>query len=120
MTDQILAGATRENTAFELVDGDPEIAKGVRLIHTPGHAIGNCSLMVELGKRRPILFTIDASYTKKSLELLCQASFHIDPVAGVASMRKLRRIAEETDAELMFSHDMEQFETYRKAPDFYG
>lgn len=120
MTDQIPEGATRENTTFELVDGDPEIAKGVRLIHTPGHAIGNCSLMIEFQERKPILFTIDASYTKKSLELLCQASFHIDPVAGVASMRKLKTIAEETGADLMFSHDMEQFETYKKAPGFYG
>ena len=62
----------------------------------------------------------DASYTRKRLELLCHASFPIDPAAGVASMRTLRKIAGETGAELRFGHDMEQFETYKKAPEFYG
>ena len=59
----------------------------MQLIFTPGHAIGHYSLMVEFANRRPILFTIDAAYTQKRLETLCQASFHIDPVKGVESMR---------------------------------
>ena len=53
------------------MEGDVELAKGVKLIFTPGHAIGNYSLLVELGGRKPILFTIDAAYTKKSLETGC-------------------------------------------------
>ncbi len=35
-------------------------------------------------------------------------------------MAKLRRIAEETGAELMFSHDMENFKTYRTGGTLYG
>lgn len=118
--DQLLPGTTAANSRFETVTGDVEIAKGVQLIFTPGHAIGNYSLLVELQTRRPLLFTIDASYTRKSLETLCQASFHIDPVKGVASMQRLRRLAEEHDAELMFSHDMESFAGYRTGLSFYG
>ena len=98
---------------------DVDLARGVKLIFTPGHAIGNYSLLVELGNRAPILFTIDAAYTKKSLETNCQAGFHIDPVAGVQSMAKLRRIAEETGAELMYSHDMDSFKTYRTGVNAY-
>ncbi len=63
-------GRREANTTFEGVDGDVELAKGVKLIFTPGHAIGHYSLLVEFGNRTPILFTIDAAYTQKSLETL--------------------------------------------------
>jgi 4-pyridoxolactonase len=117
---QIPADATAANTAYETITGDVELARGVRLLHTPGHAIGHYSLLVTFASRRPILFTIDAAYTRKSLETLNQSSFHLDPVAGVASMRRLRALAEELDAELMYSHDAESFAGYRVAPDHYG
>ncbi|MBL8582946.1 MAG: N-acyl homoserine lactonase family protein [Rhizobiaceae bacterium] len=117
---QIQNGQTKANTTFEGIDGDIELAKGVKLISTPGHSIGHYSLLVEFGKRKPILFTIDAAYTQKSLETLCQASFHIDPVKGVESMRRVKKLAEDHEAELMFSHDMENFKTYRTGTQFYG
>ncbi len=117
---QLLAGTSADNSTFEGVTGDIELAKGVTLIFTPGHAIGHYSLLVEFSNRKPILFTIDASYTQKSLETLCQASFHVDPVQGVASMRRLKQLAEQHGAELMYSHDMENYKTYRTGTEFYG
>ncbi len=117
---QLLAGTTAANSRFEGIDGDVELAPGVKLILTPGHAIGHYSLLVHFDSRRPILFTIDAAYTQKSLETFCQAGFHIDPVAGVRSMRLLNQLAAEHDAELLFSHDMKNYEGYRKGPDFYA
>ncbi len=118
--DQLLAGTTRANSAFERITGDVDLARGVKLIFTPGHAIGHYSLLVEFGTRRPMLFTIDAAYTQQSLETLCQASFHIDAVKGLESMRRVRSLAEQHDAELMFSHDAKNFATYRKGAQFYG
>ncbi|XWN31435.1 MAG: N-acyl homoserine lactonase family protein [Devosia sp.] len=120
MGDQITGGITAENSTFETVEGDIELAKGVTMIFTPGHAIGNYSLLVEFGTRKPILFTIDAAYTERSLDTLTQAGFHIDPVAGVASMRRLKKIAEDKGADLMYSHDMENFLTYQTGTKFYG
>jgi len=119
-TDQLLAGTTAANSTFETVEGDVELAKGVHLIFTPGHAVGHYSLMVEFANRRPILFTIDAAYTQKNYETLCQASFHIDPVKGVESMKHLKELAAKHDAEVMFSHDMENFRNYRTGMQFYG
>ena len=119
MTDQLMAGTTVQNSTFEGIEGDVDLARGVKLFFTPGHSIGHYSLLVELANRRPILFTIDAAYTQKSLETLCQASFHIDPIAGVDSMRRVQKLAEEHDAELFFSHDMENFKTYRSGTLFY-
>jgi len=119
-SDQLLAGTTRRNSAFEAIAGDVELAKGVKLIFTPGHAIGHYSLLVEFGARRPILFTIDAAYTQQSLETLCQASFHIVAVKGVESMRRLKQLAQDHDAELMYSHDARNFASYRTGTQFYG
>ena len=114
-------GTTAANSTFEGDRGRRRTRQGRDARSSrPGHAIGHYSLLVEFGTRKPILFTIDASYTKKSLETLCQSSFHIDPVAGVASMRRLKKLAEKHGADLMYSHDMENFKTYRTGTQFYG
>ena len=105
---------------FETVKGDQEIAKGLWLIETPGHTAGHYSLMVELAGRRPMLFTADACYSQKSMDLMCIASFHLDPVQSVESLHKLKNLAEERDAELFFSHDPESFPDYVKAPGYYS
>jgi len=105
---------------FDTVSGDQEIAKGLWLFETPGHTAGHYSLMVELAGRRPLLFTADACYSKKNLDWMCISSFHLDPVASVQSMERLKKLAEDHDAELFFSHDPESFPDYLKAPGFYS
>ena len=90
------------------------------MLYAPGHAVGNYAVMIELANRRPMMLVLDAAYTRKSLETLCQASFHIDPVKGIESMRRIKKYAEDHDAELFFSHDMESFETYQTGTLFYS
>jgi 4-pyridoxolactonase len=119
-TDDLRHGQTAANTRFEGVEGDFELMKGVHMFYTPGHTIGHYSCMVERANDRPMLLILDAAYTKRSLDTLCQASFHLDPVAGVKSMKRLRALAEQHDAELFFSHDIALFKGYRTGPDFYG
>ncbi len=104
---------------YDTLTGDQEIAKGLWLFETPGHTAGHYSMMVELAGRRPMLFTADAIYSKKSLDMMCIASFHLDPVASVQSMVRLKELAETHDAELFFSHDPESWPDYVKAPAFY-
>ena len=120
MSEQLADGQTARNTKFELIEGDIELAKGVKLIFTPGHAIGHYSLYVELANRKPMLFTLDAAYTRKSYENLINAGFHIDPIAGVESMKRLKKIEEETGAEVLFSHDMESFKNYKTGVNAYS
>jgi 4-pyridoxolactonase len=105
---------------FETLQGDQEIAKGLWLFETPGHTAGHYSLMVELAHRRPILFTADACYSKKNLDMMCISSFHLDPVANLKSMQRLKDLAAKHDAELFFSHDLESFATYQKGANFYS
>ncbi len=105
---------------FETVTGDQEIAKGLWLFETPGHTAGHYSLMVELAGRRPMLFTGDACYSQKSMDMMCIASFHLDPVASVQSLQRLKDLAEKYDAELFYSHDPDTWPDYVKAPAFYS
>lgn len=105
---------------FSLLSGDVELADGVHLFHTPGHTIGHYSLLVELEGRRPLLFMADVSYTPAAYEKEQQAGFHWNPVAGVRSIRRVKSLAREWDAEVFFTHDMDVYGTYRLAPDGYA
>lgn len=105
---------------FELIEGDQEIAKGLWLFETPGHTTGHYSLMVQLKGRGPMLFPADAVCSQKNLEMNCICSFHLDPVASVQSMQRLRELAEKHGAEFFYSHDPDSFPAYKKAPDYYS
>ncbi|MFH0915073.1 MAG: N-acyl homoserine lactonase family protein [bacterium] len=105
---------------FELLSGDLEFAPGVRLLETLGHSAGHYSMLVELQGRRPMLFTGDAAMTPKNLEMMVVGGFHLDPVAGTRSLQRLKDLAAEHDAELFFSHSMPEFETWKKAPEWYA
>jgi N-acyl homoserine lactone hydrolase len=47
---------------FELLDGDAEIAEGVRVVATPGHTVGHQSVFVETGGGTAVMIG-DAAYT---------------------------------------------------------
>ena len=55
MRPRTTAPVRRGATRLRHDDGDAEIAKGVHLVFTPGHAIGHYSLIVEFANRQPIL-----------------------------------------------------------------
>jgi 4-pyridoxolactonase len=106
--------------SFETLRGDQEIARGVHLFETPGHTHGHYSLMVRLAGRRPMLFTADAAYTRRTVERMEIASAHVDPKTSIRSIERLKALAEKHDAEMFFGHDIEQFEHYRIAPAHYS
>jgi 4-pyridoxolactonase len=54
------------------------------------------------------------------MDMMCISSFHLDPTASVASMKRLKALAEKHDAELFYSHDLESFKTYRTGADYYS
>ena len=99
------------------VTGDTEIAKSLWLYETPGHTVGHYSLLVE--GAAPMLFAFDVVYTAGALAKGVQPAFHVDPVAGVRSIRRVKALAEEHGAEIYFSHDMDAWHGYKHAPDYY-
>jgi len=51
---------------------------------------------------------------------MCITSFHLDPVASLRSMERLKQLAEKYDAELFYSHDPESYANYLLAPSYYS
>ena len=106
-----------EGANIETFSGDTELARGIRLIETPGHTIGHCSVLLE--GDRPLLFAMDVSYTASALERGIQPGFHYDPVAGVRAIARVKEVAAESGAEILYSHDMDAWNGYTRAPGHY-
>jgi 4-pyridoxolactonase len=54
------------------------------------------------------------------MDMMVISSFHLDPVASVKSMQRLKDLAAKHDAELFYSHDPESYPSYLKAPAYYA
>jgi 4-pyridoxolactonase len=105
---------------FETLSGDQEIAKGVFLFETLGHTRGHYSLMVKLANRKPMLFTADACYAQKNLDMMCIQSGNHDPMLALQSLHRLKTLAQQHDAELFYSHDPDSWPGYQRAPGYYS
>jgi N-acyl homoserine lactone hydrolase len=107
-----------EGVEWQVVDGDAELAQGVRLLATPGHSPGHMSVMVDLPVTGKVLIAIDAIYLPASLEKDNFKASWNEEVAR-ASGHRVARMAEEEGAWLMFGHDPAQWAVVKKAPEFY-
>ena len=79
---------------FEVVDGDAEIAEGVRVVATPGHTVGHQSVVVETAGGAAVLVG-DAAYTADIYEQADDADLstwpgqHADRSAWSGSLKRL-------------------------------
>ncbi len=103
---------------YQIVEGDTELRPGVCLFFTPGHAPGQLSLLVNLPETGKVLLTSDA--ISRPAEIDEKFDTARDPEQAIASAEKLMAIAEQEDAFIIYGHDPAQWETLRKAPEFYG
>lgn len=94
---------------FRAERGDWSPLPGVEMVWTPGHTPGHQSMLVHL-KPQPWLFTFDAVYTEEHWRTGHLGSV-VDIAAARASRERLRVIAAEEDAQLIFGHDLAQWET---------
>lgn len=100
------------------LDGDTELVSGVRLLSTPGHTPGHQSLLVETAAG-PYLFTSDAVYTRANWETDKPGAMH-DPEMGLRSVARLKAVARDTGATVVFSHDRGQLSELQPFPHWYG
>lgn len=89
---------------------------------TSGHAPGHQSVLVRLPQTGPVLLTIDAVPEQKSFTPDREADpFDEDEEALRASTRKLLDLVRREQVSLIiFGHDAEQWQTLKKAPNYYG
>jgi 4-pyridoxolactonase len=111
---------TRGATKVEFLEGDTEIAKGLTLFMTAGHTIAHWSLLAEPEGRRPMIFCGDACYTFETLERMIVGGFHLDPVASISALKRIKTMAKQRDAEIFPSHEMGPWNEWKHAPEHYG
>lgn len=106
---------------IRLLDGDTELLPGLRLIETSGHVPGHQSVLVQLPKTGAVLLTIDAVPFGEGFTRDEQGDGGNPDAAAVrASTIKLLDLVErERIGLVIFGHDQAQWETLKKAPDFY-
>ena len=105
---------------IEEEDGDVEVIPGVTIINLgSGHCPGVLALKVDLENTGSVILTSDACFTKGNFENLATPSNLYDGIGWRRSLKKLRRIAKESNATVFYGHDIEQFNTLKKAPECY-
>jgi N-acyl homoserine lactone hydrolase len=103
---------------YRFVDGEHELFPGVRGILSPGHAPYHMSILLDLPNTGKVLLCIDAIYIQANLDHDAWGG-QADPETAKESAAKLVRIAREEDALMVYGHDPDQWQTLRKAPEFY-
>ena len=106
---------------YRLIDGDTELLPGLTLIETSGHARGHQSVLVRLPQTGSVLLAIDAVVLRRLFTPERRAwPLDDDEEQLRASTRKLLDLVErEHVALVVFGHDAEQWQTLKKAPDYY-
>ena len=108
---------------YELLDlngYDYQVAPGITLIESPGHSCGHLSAVVEPSEETPMVFPIDVAWTKHNLEDRVMMGLHSDPRELLESMIKIQNVAEKVGGSIFYSHDADEYKTYKTAPEFYG
>jgi N-acyl homoserine lactone hydrolase len=89
---------------YEPVDGDQDVAPGVRLLATHGHTPGHQSLVVDLASGRRVVLCADAAYTYVTVERTLLSGNVWDRAETVASLERLRSLGED-GATIIPGHD---------------
>lgn len=92
---------------------DYDLVPGVRAIETPGHTAGHMSMLIELPQGAPILLCGDAADLTENLtdEIAPGLCYRDDDRQALASIRWLKKLAQETGAELWPNHDLTFFQS---------
>ncbi len=102
---------------WKMQSGDYQVCEGVRALETPGHTAGHMSLFIEMARGRPLILCGDAADLEENLthEIAPGYCWRDDYELALASIRRLKSLAESEKAELWPSHD---FQAYRRWPAF--
>jgi len=107
---------------WKLVNGEHDLYGDgrVRLLETPGHSAGHMSVLLRLDGVGPVLLTADATDNRAQWERKAplRALFSRDQAAR--SLERLRGVAHDTRALILFGHDPENWAEHRHAPAHYS
>lgn len=92
--------------ALTLLDGEAEIAPGVRVVPTPGHTAGHQSVVIEFESRPPVLILGDlATYMIQFARLPWVTAYDVLPLVTIETKRAWQQWAHAREAVLVSPHD---------------
>jgi N-acyl homoserine lactone hydrolase len=105
---------------WKLHSDEYDVAAGVRAIATPGHTAGHMSLFIELPKGRPVILCGDAADLRENLadEVAPGYCWQDNDTLAIASIRKLKALAQSENAELWPNHDFAAFRSWPMFPEW--
>jgi N-acyl homoserine lactone hydrolase len=99
---------------YRLVEGDVQLAPGVRLLECGGHVPGHQAVLVELPETGPVLLAGDAWMRGTDPGTRPMTPFDHDESATRGAQRRLMDVAADTGVALVIhNHDLEQWQTLR-------
>ncbi len=107
-----------EHPNTRLIKEDAELAPGLTLLSTPGHAPGHLSLLVRLPETGAVLLTADAISRPDEFETGFGGAW--DERRARESANRLMSIAEAEDAWVVYGHDPAGWAGLKKAPEHYS
>lgn len=110
-----LAGAQGR---WQLIDGEPEIVPGIRVLRTPGHVPGHQSVIVWLPESGPVIIAADALLLWETREP-GSAVTAWDAAEYHRSVAKLLNVARQLGARILPGHEQGEWVSWRRAPQCY-
>jgi N-acyl homoserine lactone hydrolase len=103
---------------WNIVDGDWRLMPGIDVVRTRGHRPGHQSAVVRLPREGVKILVGDVADLLENFETETLGS-SMDDDAAIASIRRLKAIAESTNGELVPLHDPAFVQSARLAPLYY-
>lgn len=106
---------------WKLQRDEYDLLPGLRAINTPGHTAGHMSLLIEMPSGAPVILAGDAADLTENLsdEVAPGLCWRDRDDLAVDSIRKLKRVATETGAQLWPNHDMAFWRTLKRFPEYH-
>ncbi|MEQ1598405.1 MAG: N-acyl homoserine lactonase family protein [Methylotenera sp.] len=107
---------------WQVKKGEYDLAPGVRAIASPGHTAGHMSLWIEMPTGTPIILAGDAADLTENIvdEVAPGNCWQGQTEMAVASIRKLKGLAQSEKANLWPNHDMAFWRTLKTFPEFHS
>ena len=95
-----------EAGVLDLVEGDVEVAPGVRTVHTPGHTPHHQSVRIDAGPDT-LFYLADLVPTRAHISLPWIMGYDVEPLVTLETKRELLSRAGREEWVLLFEHDPE-------------
>jgi glyoxylase-like metal-dependent hydrolase (beta-lactamase superfamily II) len=94
-----------ESGQMRLLDGDSDLAPGIRGVLTPGHTPGHMSIVFESQGQWGLQASDMATYAVHFERLAWMTAYDVEPLITLETKRKWQRWALDHDALIFFPHD---------------